>query len=304
MLEIEPFERGPGARITNLRLNDTLEDAQWAQIEDAWNRFHLLVFPDQHDLTTEGQVRFLERFGRVIEERMPGDKHSFVSNADGVGTDDMNDGYREGELTPHMDYTYTPYPADAISLFSVALPEGGSHTLFYSNVAPLAAMPRDLVKTLRSYSIFCAHDLASMRPDARLYAEDRTDPDAPTQSHVWPLVRSHPSKPGVEILTCCLQQTERILELSNSDGGDRDSFEVLDRIFNEYLYVPENAYRHEWALGDLVLWDNLALQHARAACPRTRGDRTFRRVALCEAGNAIQETVAFLDLQDASQAFA
>ena len=29
-----------------------------------------------------------------------------------------------------------------------------------------------------------------------------------------------------------------------------------------------------------------------------------RRVAICEAGNAIQETVAFLDLADSSEAFA
>jgi len=67
--------------------------------------------------------------------------------------------------------------------------------------------------------------------------------------------------------------------------------------------VKENEYEHEWALDDLVVWDNLSLQHARRACPSSQGNRTFRRVAVCEAGNAIRETVAFLNLADASVAF-
>lgn len=185
----------------------------------------------------------------------------------------MNAGYREGELTPHMDYTYTPYPADVISLYAIAIPQGGSRTRFYSNVAPLEAMPRSLREEISRYSVFCTHDLAKMKPD-------------------------------VETLICTLQQTERVIELSDETNDDADSRAMLGRIFDDYLYVPENEYIHEWQVGDLVVWDNLALQHARSACPLGRGARTFRRVAVCAAGNAIHDTVAFLDLADSSVAFA
>jgi taurine dioxygenase len=319
MLQIEPISNstsnttsgatghgatsGIGARVTGISLSQPLDDASWAAIEAAWNQHHALIFPDQHDLGTEAHVEFLARFGPVIEERMPGDLHSFVSNAEGRGTDEMNDGYREGPLTPHMDYTYTAYPADVISLHATELPKTGSQTIFYNNVAALARMPDDLRRELSTYTAFCAHDLAKMRPDAELYLEERTDPAAPTQSHTWPLVRAHPNKPGISALVCTLQQTERIVELSDESANDAESRALLKKIFDEYLYTEANRYVHEWQLHDLIVWDNFALQHARAACPRVDGLRTFRRVAVCKAGNGIHDTVGFLGLADGSVAF-
>lgn len=307
MLQIEPISNGTtaqiGARVTGVSLSQPLDDASWLAIEAAWNEHHALIFSDQHDLETEAHVEFLSRFGPVLEERMPGDFHSFVSNADGMGTDEMNDGYREGPLTPHMDYTYTAYPADVISLHATELPKTGSQTIFYNNVAALDRMPSDFRHELSKYTAFCAHDLAALRPDAQLYLEDRTDPNAPTQSHTWPLIRTHPHKPGVEALICTAQQTERILELSDEANDDAESRALLKRIFDDYLYTETNCYVHEWQLNDLVVWDNIALQHARAACPRVDGLRSFRRVAVCEAGNGIHDTVAFLGLADSSVAF-
>ena len=308
-MKIEPLSPVLGARVSEVSLSRSaapsarLSGAAWSEIEEAWNRSHALLFEGQGGLETEDQVALLERFGPVIEERIPGDRHSFVTNELGFGTDEMNDGYREGELTPHMDYTYTPYPAEVISLFAMKLPAEGTATRFFSNVAALAAMPPRLREELGDYSIFCAHDLAAMRPDAKLCQEPRTRADAPTQSQVWPLVRDHPRKPGVRGLFCSLQQTERIIELEDPGSDDRASRAMLRRIFDEYLYTAENAYEHVWREGDLLVWDNLALQHGRAACPSGAGARTFRRVAVCAAGNAIDDTVAFLDLQDGSEAF-
>lgn len=308
-MKIEPVSKALGVRVTEVALArdaapaKRLSDAMWSEVEAAWNERHLLVFPGQAGLSVEDQAAFLSRFGPVIEERMPGDAHSFVTNEVGFGTDDMNTGYREGELTPHMDYTYTPYPADVISLFAVAVPTSGAATRFFSNTAPLARMSEDRIRELRKLHLFCAHDLGAMRPDARLYAEPRTEADAPTQSHVWPLIRPHPRKPNVEGLFCTMQQTERIVELSDEASDDRESRALLTQLFEQHLYTDENLYSHDWSIGDLVVWDNFALQHARAACPASAGPRTFRRVAVCEAGNAIDETVAFLNLRDGSQAF-
>lgn len=303
MLELEPLSPRIGARITNLDLTLPISEQDFRTLEAVWNERHLLVFPNQNALPIDAQVALLARFGPIIEERIPGEKHSYVSNADGLGTDEMNDGYREGELTAHMDYTYTPYPADVISLYCTELPEAGSETCFYDNVTPLSKMPAEMRDRLAGYHVLCAHDLSTMKPDAKLYLEERTKPEAPTQSHVWPMIRRHPSKHGVEALVCTLQQTERVLELSDEANDDAESRALLGRIFDEFLYVPENEYRHAWQVDDLVVWDNTALQHARAACPRTRGTRSFRRVAVCEAGNAIQETVQFLSLADSSVAF-
>ena len=79
-----------------------------------------------------------------------------MSNQDGHGVDTMTEGYREGPLTPHMDYTYTPFPADVISLFAVDVPQNGTTTRFYDNARPLKIMPRALRAQIEAYTIFCA----------------------------------------------------------------------------------------------------------------------------------------------------
>jgi len=57
------------------------------------------------------------------------------------------------------------------------------------------------------------------------------------------------------------------------------------------LYQPETVYAHEWREGDLVIWDNIALQHARAqVLPDTR--RTLRRVLVNELGASSARNLA------------
>jgi taurine dioxygenase len=60
-----------------------------------------------------------------------------------------------------------------------------------------------------------------------------------------------------------------------------------DRLFDEvfaHLYRPEAVYEHHWTAGDLIVWDNLALQHGRRANPNSVR-RSLRRVVLNDVSN-------------------
>ena len=57
-----------------------------------------------------------------------------------------------------------------------------------------------------------------------------------------------------------------------------ESDELIDAIFAE-LYEPSNVYVHHWTVGDLVIWDNLLLQHGRPANPNSVR-RSLRRVMM------------------------
>ena len=298
-MRLEPMGGGLAVRVDGVRLEDGLDDGDFARLDEAWVEHYCLVFPDQQGLSIDAHVALLEHFGPVLEERLPGDKHSFVTNAAGFGVDEMNEGYLWGELTAHMDFTYTRFPADVISLHAQELPVGGTSTLFYSNVDPLDRMPPELRDELRGYSIRCVHDPKRMPPDARPYLDPRACEGEWIQVHDWPLIRKHPLRPGLEVLYCNLQQTAEILGVP-SWGASQG---LLERLFFEYLYTPENRHEHQWALGDLVLWDNCAIQHARQEIDRSGGARVLRRVSVCEAGNGVEETVSFLNLHSTAGAF-
>ena len=63
--------------------------------------------------------------------------------------------------------------------------------------------------------------------------------------------------------------------MSASEGRAllRDLFDVM--------YDSSNVIDHHWAVGDLVLWDNISLQHGRPAFDLSES-RTLQRVTLGE----------------------
>jgi taurine dioxygenase len=88
----------------------------------------------------------------------------------------------------------------------------------------------------------------------------------------------HP-RTGRPILLVTENHADRIVELD----AER-SRAVIDELFG-YLYAEDARYQHWWQLGDLIMWDNLVIQHARTeeANPRA-GKRALQRVALAEVG--------------------
>ena len=67
--------------------------------------------------------------------------------------------------------------------------------------------------------------------------------------------------------------TERIVELA-----DKESELLLEQLF-AHLYASANRWDHEWRNHDLVVWDNLAVQHARPNVLADGPPRTLRKVA-------------------------
>src|SRR3712207_4964518 len=70
-------------------------------------------------------------------------------------------------------------------------------------------------------------------------------------------------------------QTARIEGLSQADSDT-----LLGRLFDA-LYDPTNVYEHRWNNGDLVIWDNIALQHARCDLTGMR-PRRLQRIAVAD----------------------
>jgi taurine dioxygenase len=60
-------------------------------------------------------------------------------------------------------------------------------------------------------------------------------------------------------------------------GWDLGESDAVRAQIHRFTYADENTYVHHWEVGDLIVWDNVALQHSRKPLPED-GPRTLRRV--------------------------
>jgi taurine dioxygenase len=110
----------------------------------------------------------------------------------------------------------------------------------------------------------------------RLYA----DPAAKAEAPAWlpwtehRAVMAHPVT-GAPLLFVNEMQTARLVGVN-----EEESWALMQAVFG-YLYDPPYVYEHMWNQGDLVIWDNIALQHARSALP-ARSRRTLQRVIVAD----------------------
>ena len=58
-----------------------------------------------------------------------------------------------------------------------------------------------------------------------------------------------------------------------------ESDALLERVFAHLHGDPATVYDHHWEVGDLLVWDNLALVHGRPAAPTTIR-RSLRRFTM------------------------
>ena len=61
-MAVYPITESFGAEIGDIDLSKALSSEDWAEIETAFNRYSVLVFPDQH-LTTDQHLDFASNFG-------------------------------------------------------------------------------------------------------------------------------------------------------------------------------------------------------------------------------------------------
>ena len=229
---------------------------------------HELIVLRCPDLDIAAHLRFVGIFGSIYDEYRNNSGHSQVSNV--VGN------FPTGRLLFHQDFAFTPYPHRVQSLYAEDLQGDVAPTLFVSNSRAFERLSATQRTRWAGLSAVHARDASrSGRPDdefARVRLRDLPDSDNtalyPRAAH--PVLNSQP-RTGVPLLFVNEYYTSHIPELAEEEGEQviQDAFAVI--------YAPEGIYAHQWRPGDLVLWDNIALQHARSAVtPKSR--RTLRRV--------------------------
>ena len=258
-LQIMPLQ--PFGLEIDLDLGSPLRDEVVEELKRLYDLHHLLVFRDQR-LSHPQQIEFVSHFGPVLSQP---DGVGYISNQPGRG------GLGDVELAFHSDLAFNEKPFLGISLHAVDVENERSSTRFVDSCIGYRTLPQ--ATKARLADLHALHVMPNAEGLAG-HASESAPPETPRAVH--PVVMTHP-RTGEPILYINLNQTAQLVELERDEGA-----QLLQVLFN-HLYRPEHIYEHRWRMGDLVLWDNLAAQHARGDVSEV-GRRTLQRVVLAEKG--------------------
>lgn len=214
---------------------------------------HALVVFRGCPLDAASHIRLVGLVGCVLDEGGAGAFHGHIANDPDRQLTPTVQKLMSGELSFHSDLTYTRLPPEVLSLQAIELPSTGGATRFANGALALDTLPDDLRTAVAGrvgrhvYSF--AEDYAGPR-EPQPYAGRHFAADQP-------IVRRNP-RTGRDVLFVTDNATQRVVGME-PDESER----LLKRLF-AHLYAHGHVYVHDWRPDDLVMWENLELQHSRA----------------------------------------
>lgn len=177
-------------------------------------------------------------------------------------------------LNWHSDAAYTDHPFDALALHAVDVVDGESSTRFVSAELGFENLPTSLREAL------AGRDQEMISPHYTMLAErtcDRRDPESLKRA-VRPAIFTNQHN-GQKCIWVSELQTACLLGMEWEESRD-----LLGTVF-DHLYAPDTIFEHHWRTGDVIIWDNIALQHARGNLESV-GKRVLQRVIVGAEGVA------------------
>ncbi|WP_280268853.1 TauD/TfdA dioxygenase family protein [Nocardia wallacei] len=255
-ITIDKLSHDVGAAVTGIDSTRLLDDATVVDtILHALETHGVLVFRGLH-LAPETQVAFCRKLGEIDTE--PG--HHPVPGIYLVSLDTTKNssaGYLRATFDWHIDGC-TPqddaYPQMATMLTAKAVAATGGETEFASTYRAFDSLTP--AEQERFADLRVVHSLEASQ---RLVTPDPT----PEQLAVWrrrpvkehPLIWTHKSGRRSLVLGA---STDHVVGMDAEQGRA-----LLDDLLHRCT-APERVYRHEWSVGDTVLWDNRGVIHRAA----------------------------------------
>jgi taurine dioxygenase len=231
-----------GAEVNRVILNESLDDTTFAAIHQAFLDHNVLVFRGQF-LEPSTQKAFANRWGNPFNA--PYLKELEIPNHPEVMAQE-NRGKVNAYTTEiwHSDQSFMPAPPAHSILSAQVLPEAGGDSMFANQYIAYETLSDGMKRVLR--------ELRAWHGGAKLATRHGSTNSVPAQSQ--PVGRTHP-------------QTGRKALFVNPlysyciDGWtEAESRGLLDFLFEQGCR-PEFTYRHRWAPGDVIVWDNRCTLH-------------------------------------------
>lgn len=258
-------------------------DGDRDDICDAFQRHGVVIFRRQA-LSEED----LLNFGKLVGE--PGiyaETHWLSSIPEVIILSNMRNqegkllgGLANKPLTWHTDQSYYEEPVTGCFLYGVELPLEGGATRWASLYNAYETLPLELLRVVNDAVGTFSYKARAEKDGVQNDNHDRKRRIRETPDVKHPLVNVNPATgrkalyidPGT---------------LVGIDGMPHDEvLDILKRLL-QHVVRPENVYEHTWCPGDLVLWDNAAVLHARDGFPNEQNRLVKRMIVKLDPRNYI-----------------
>ena len=286
-IEVTPLHPTPGARVRGVDLTRPVPPDVFAEIDAAFNRHGILVFPDQ-PVTDEQQLAFSRLFGPLeVNPNYAGAKMRLrpdiadISNLDPEGRvlarDDRRNLFNLGNQLWHTDSSFKRIPAKCSLLSARELPSSGGETEFADLRAAWDALPearrRELDGLVVEHSIF--------RSRSQIGFADFNDEifrELPPVQQA--LVRHHPGSGRTSLYLAS--------HASHVIGWPVEKGRALIEELIAFATQPQFVYQHHWRVGDLVMWDNRCTMHRGRPYDDTQR-RVLHRTTVSDVADTLEQ---------------
>ena len=268
--------------VQGLDLSDPAADDHYPELQAALDEHAVLIFHGQ-PLDQERQVDFCGLFGTLEgaktdktilkgQERL---KHTLadVSNVAPdnqlFGKNDRRRMFNLGNQLWHTDSSFKRVPAKYSMLHAHSVVPEGGETQLVDTRAAWEALP-DRMKT-RVEDLVAVHSILHSREKLGFY--DFSDEERAALPPVHrPIVRDH-RESGRRALYLA-SHASHILGMEVPDGR----MLILELL--EHMTQPQFIYTHDWAVGDLMIWDNRCTLHRGRPYDDVNHRRDMRRATI------------------------
>ena len=271
-LSLRPLGKALGTEVVGVDVSRPFDAATLEWIDRAFAEHPVMVFRNQR-LGPAELAAFGAQFGRpqphILEQYRHPDRAdvSYITNVDKAGGIDRFGVTRAS--TWHTDETYEDALPRLAILHALEVPSAKGGTMF----ADMRAAYDDLVEPMRRRleGLVGLHGRTNGPDAVKLYGEAyvrTTEKERPERRH--PAVRKHPVT-GRPVLFVNPTHTHGFEGLS-ADEGVRLVEELRDHATQERF-----VYYHNWRVGDVLMWDEIATMHRGAGDARPEERRVMLR---------------------------
>jgi alpha-ketoglutarate-dependent 2,4-dichlorophenoxyacetate dioxygenase len=285
-----PVTESFAAEIGDVDLSRPLAAEDVEAIKEAFWKFAVLIFPDQH-LSADQHLDFARLFGplettialhrkdQALRVRAEfADVSNLAPDNQVWGKDSRQRMFQLGNRLWHTDSSFKRLPALASLLYARSIPPIGGHTEFADERAAYDALPDD--RKRRLHGLVAEHSIFNSR--AKLGFTNFDDEERANMPPVpQVLVRTGP------------ESGRKSLYLASHIGrifgmNDAEAAALVDELVARAT-ARQFVYTHRWRVHDLVIWDNRCTMHRGTDFDDLRWKRDVQRATVCDVANSCEQ---------------